>query len=93
MSDSVQIEVSGKKFYLKGSHDKGYIKRVEKYINDRIKEVEEAGAPADSSNLMVLVALNIVDDCLKKEDEIESLLKNVEENSLRLINIIDSHIL
>ncbi len=90
MGDSVQIEVKGKKFFLKGNHDKGYINRVEKYINERIEEVEKAGGPVDSSNLMVLVALNLVADCLKKEDEIENLLKTVENNSTRLINIIDT---
>lgn len=90
MGDSVQIEVRGKKFFLKGTHDKHYIERVEKHINERIAEVEKAGGPADSASLMVLVALNLVDDCLKKEDELNSLLKNVEENSTRLINLIDS---
>ena len=73
MTPAVEIEVKGKKFFLKGDHDREYIDRVEKYINERIKEVERAGGPADSSSLMVLVALNLVDDCLKREDEIKKL--------------------
>jgi cell division protein ZapA len=92
MVDSVQIEINGKKFFLKGKHEKGYIKRIEDNINTRIQEVEKSGGPTDSSNLMVLVALNLADDCLKKEDEINNLLKNVEDNSTHLINFIDSHL-
>ena len=92
MGDSVNIEVMGRKFVLKGSHDKEYIKQVEKYINERIEEVKGSGGSITTYDLMVLVALNLVDDCLKREDEINRLLKTTEENSTRLINLINSHI-
>jgi len=92
MGNSVQIEVMGQKFILKGTHDKEYIKRVEKYINEKIEEVKGSGGSITTYNLMVLVALNLVDDCLKKEDEINRLIKTTEDNSTRLINLIDSHI-
>ena len=92
MDDAVQISVKGKKYLLNGTYSGEYLKRVEKYINLRIEDVERAGGPLDSSSLMVLVALNLADDCLKKEDEISSLLKNVEDKTMRLINVIDSHI-
>jgi cell division protein ZapA len=92
MGDSVQIEVMGKKFVLKGTHDKEYIKRVEKYINEKIEEVKGSGGSITTHNLMVLVALNLVDDYLKKEDEINRLIKTTEDNSTRLIDLIDSHI-
>ena len=92
MADTVQIEVMGQKFTLKGNHDKEYIKRVEKYINEKIEEIKESGSSITTYNLMVLVALNLADDCLKKEDEINRLAKTTEDSSMRLINLIDSHI-
>ncbi len=92
MTDNVQIEVMGQKFTLKGDHDKEYIRRVEKYINGKIEEVKGSGGSITTYNLMVLVALNLVDDCLKKEDEINKLMKTTEDNSMSLINLIDSHI-
>ena len=92
MADTVQIEVMGQKFTLKGNHDKKYIERVEKYINEKIEEIKESGSSITTYNLMVLVALNLADDCLKMEDEINRLTKTTEDNSMRLINLIDSHI-
>lgn len=92
MGDFVQIEVMGQKFNLKGTHDKKYIERVERHLNEKIEEVKEAGSSLTTFNLMVLVALNLVDDCLKKEDEIQSLIKAIEDDSTRLIGLVDSYI-
>jgi hypothetical protein len=41
---------------------------------------------------MVLVALNLADDCLKKDDEIKRLVVSVEADSERLIKLIDSRL-
>jgi len=91
MGDSVSITVMGQKFLLKGNYEKEYIEKVERYINEKIDDVRKEGGSPDSYNLMILVALNLVDDCLKKEDEIKNILKLVDDNSKRLINLIDSH--
>ena len=91
MGESIPITVMGQKFLLKGVYEKGHIERVEKYINDKIEEIRREGGSPDSYNLMILVALNLVDDCLKKDDEMNKLLKTVEGNADRLINFIDSH--
>lgn len=92
MADSYPITIMGQKFLLKGSYENGYIERVEKYINEKIDEAKKIGGSPDSYNLMILVALNLVDDCLKKQEEISKLTKTVEENAARLINLIDSHL-
>jgi cell division protein ZapA (FtsZ GTPase activity inhibitor) len=92
MSESYPITIMGQKFLLKGSYDNSYIERVETYINEKIDEAKKIGGSPDSYNLMILVALNLVDECLKKQEEINKLMKNVEVNSTRLINLIDSHL-
>ncbi len=91
MNDAFKVNVLGQTFYLKGEHDQAYIERVEKYLNDKIEEVRSAGGTVDSYNLMILVALNLVDDCLKKEDEAAEVKRVLDEKSDQLINLIDSH--
>jgi len=93
MGESTQIEIMGQKFFLKGSHDKEYISRVEKYINNKIEEVEhQSSGSITTYNLMILVALNLADDCIKKEDQINGLTESVENKSASLAALIDSHI-
>ena len=91
MSDAVHIEVMGQKFTLKGSYDQVYIERVEEYINKKIEEVKGTGGSLTTYNLMVLVALNLVDEYLKKEDELQGLIKSVEDDSVRLLAFVDAH--
>jgi len=91
MAESAHITVLGQKFYLKGTYDTEYLERVEQCLNKKIDEAKRAGGPVDTPSLLILVALNLVDDFLQKESEIEALRKAVESNSERLINLIDSH--
>jgi len=92
MGESVSIEIMGQKFFIKDTHDKEYIDRVEKYINEKIDEVKGAGnASITTYNMMVLVALNLVDDCFNKERELKQLHEKTEERSNNLIEFIDAN--
>ena len=91
MGESVSIEIMGQKFFIKDTHDRKYIDRVEKYINGKIDEVKGSGnASINTYNMMVLVALNLVDDCFNKERELKQLNEKIEERSNNLIEFIDA---
>ena len=82
----------GQTYLLKGSHDKQHVERVENFLNEQIEQARTSGAIADSFNLMVLVALNLADDCIKKDDELKRLVVSIESDTRRLINLIDSRL-
>jgi cell division protein ZapA (FtsZ GTPase activity inhibitor) len=91
MGESVSIEIMGQKFFIKDTHDREYIDRVEKYINEKIDEVKSSGnASINTYNMMVLVALNLVDDCFNKEIELKQLNEKIAERSNNLIEFIDA---
>lgn len=92
MQEPVQIEVLGQKFTLKGNYDTQYVERVEKYINDKIQEVQKQTAAITTHNLLILVALNLADECFKKEEEIAEIKNDVEGTAERLIDILDTTI-
>lgn len=92
MGDSFQITIMGQTYLLKGSHDKDYVARVENFLNEQIAKARASGTIADSYSLMVLVALNLADDCMKKDDEIKKLVDGIESDTQRLINLIDSRL-
>lgn len=92
MGDNFQITIMGQTYLLKGSHDKQHVERVENFLNEQIEQARTSGAIADSFNLMVLVALNLADDCIKKDDELKRLVVSIESDTRRLINLIDSRL-
>jgi cell division protein ZapA (FtsZ GTPase activity inhibitor) len=92
MGNSFQITIMGQTYHLKGTHDKEYVARVENFLNEQIEQVRSTGATADTFNLMVLVALNLADDCLKKEEKLKTLFESIQADSERLIKLIDSRL-
>lgn len=92
MSESVPIVVMGQTFHLRGNHDPEYIARVEQFLNGKIDAARKAGGTIDNSQLMILVALNLVDDYFLKEHELEALHKNIDNRASELIHLLKSHI-
>ena len=92
MGDSFQITIMGQTYLLKGTHDKEYVSHVENFLNEQIEQVRSTGTTADTFNLMVLVALNLADDCIKKDEKIKKFVESVETDSQRLIKLIDSRL-
>lgn len=90
MSQSVSIVIMGQTFNLQGSHDPEYVARVEKFLNERINDAKNAGGAVDSSQLMILVALNLVDDYFAKEREIETLHKDIDNRASELIHLLET---
>jgi len=90
MSESVPIVIMGQTFNLQGNHDPEYVARVEQFLNAKIDAANKAGGTVDSSQLMILVALNLVDDCFSKEREIENLHKDIDNRASELINLLES---
>jgi cell division protein ZapA len=90
MEEPIQIQVLGQKFTLKGNYDKEYVNRVEKHINDTLQEVQNQTSSLSTNNLLILVALNLTAEYLKKEDEIAEVVKLIEGTSTKLITSIDS---
>lgn len=92
MPETVPIVIMGQTFHLRGSHDPVYVARVERFLNDRIEAVRKAGGAVDSSQVLILVALNLVDDFFLKERELEALHKNIDNRAAELIELIDSNL-
>ncbi len=92
MAESYPIVIMGQTFHLRGDHDPEYIARVEKFLNGKIDAARKATGTVDSSQLMILVALNLVDDYFLKEHELEDLHKNVDNRAEELINLLESQL-
>ena len=90
MTQASSITIMGREFVLRGDHDRAYLQRVETYLNSMIEQVGAGAGTIDSYKLVVLVALNLADEYLKKSDQLSQLEAAVEQESERLVNLIDS---
>jgi len=93
MAETVPIVVMGQTFHLSGHHDPAYVSRVERFLNDRIDAARKIGGAVDSTQVLILVALNLIDDFFAKEQELEALHKNIDNRSFELLNLLESHLI
>lgn len=92
MNRSVEIEVMGQKYSLKSDYDNEYVKRIEKYINQKIEEVKSKGGTITTHNLLILTILILADESLKKEDQFNEMVESVSNRSNKLIEMIGQNI-
>ncbi len=92
MNGSVEIEVMGQKYSLKSDYDMEYVKRIEKYINNKIEEVKKTGSTITTHHQLILTILFLADESLKKEDQLHALQASVSDRSSRLIEMITNNL-
>lgn len=92
MPDTVPIVVMGQTFHLRGSHDPAYVARVESFLNERIDAARKAGGAVDTNQVLILVALNLVDEYFSKERELDELNKNIDNRAFELLNLLESQL-
>ena len=92
-SKPVKVSIMGQEYNVRTDADPKYIHKVAKFVENRMKEIEEA-APEITSQLRiaVLAAMNVTDEYLstmhKKNDAIDKL----ESKTIAITEFIDQKI-
>lgn len=90
MKKSVAVKILGREFLVKSDpENEGYIDQIADYLNSKISEILETTNTSESLKVLVLAAMNIVDDYFSAKKEKE----NMEDHSgkiNKLIDLIDS---
>ena len=71
------VRIAGKDYALTGYDSEEYVKRVARYVDRKLTELEMA-TRLPIGQLAVLTAVNIADDMLKSHDENTRLKKELE---------------
>jgi len=64
----VKVEILGKTFAISGETSPAYLKKLAKYVNDKMKKINQGSSNKDLGQLAILVALNIADEYLQIKD-------------------------
>ncbi len=85
--ESVQVEIFGQSYSIKGRDNPAYIRELASFIDAKMKEVQKGTGTADPHRVAILTALTISDELYRLRREHASLSKTVEQNIGLLLEI------
>jgi len=96
MADSKMISVNiyGQDYMLKSEADQTYITSIAKFVEEKMKEIEQTGLDSNSQQLKIaiLAAMNIADELLQAKDSKDKIVSSIESKGNSFIEYIDERI-
>lgn len=74
----VKIEICGQIYILKGSEPEEYMQDLAKYVDDKIKQVQNRNPKLSLDKAAVLAAINITDELKKLKVSYDELVDMIE---------------
>ena len=85
--ESVQVEIFGSHYTIKGRQDAAYIRELAAFVDAKMREVQKGTGTADPHLVAILTALTISDEFYRiRQQQIES-GKSVDEHLQRLLEM------
>ena len=86
---SVEINILGQTYKIKGDASEEYIKEVAQYVEGKIKEVLEKSPGMAPLKAAILAAMNIADELKKTRLEQEAIAKDIESKAEQLFSLFE----
>jgi len=83
------IRVIGQEFSVLSDKGDEYVSKIVQHINERAKEIGDASEDVTTSDIAILVALNIAEELFRVRGEKEDLRSRFEDEIGELISYID----
>jgi cell division protein ZapA len=87
--NGAQVQIFGQVYNLRTRDDGERVRRVAARVDQKMNEVADRGAGADSYRVAVLAAMELVDELVRIEEICEDLRSRVAERSRRIESILD----
>ena len=86
---SVDIIIHGQRYPITANSDEEYIRKVAKYVDERMSQLKDKTSGHSLIRLAVLAALNITDELFTLRKERNSLVEKLEERTKALSLSLD----
>ncbi len=86
---SVEINILGQTYKIKGDASEEYIREVARYVEGKIKEVLEKSPGMSPLKAAILAAMNIADELKKTQLEQESIARDIESKTEQLFSLFE----
>lgn len=84
-----QVQIFGQVYTLRTRDDAERVRQVAARVDQKMNEVADRGAGADSYRVAVLAALELADELVRAEDDVRGLRTRVSQTSRRIESILD----
>jgi cell division protein ZapA len=92
LTKTVEIEIYGQRYSLKGEADPAYINRLAAHVDAQMRELARSMKTATLSKLAVLAAINITHQLLESEKVRQDGEADVERRALCLMESIEEQL-
>ena len=89
MKKQYHIRVLGEDISVLSDSGDEYVETVVKYVNDKVKEIQDTTKTINTVHVAILAALNIADEYYKVKEIKENICQQMESRSEKLIHLIN----
>ncbi len=82
------VDILGRSYNIRGEHDPNTIRVLARYVDSRMRQMEERVGPGDALGVAVLAALNIADDYYRTHTALEKQQNEVNERTRDLAQVL-----
>jgi cell division protein ZapA len=83
------IRVLGEDISVLSDSGDEHVETVVKYVNDKVKEIQDTTKTNNTVHVAILAALNIADEYYKVKEIKENIFQQMESRSEKLIHLIN----
>ncbi|MBM4401597.1 MAG: cell division protein ZapA [Crenarchaeota archaeon] len=91
-SRPIVVRIYGQDYPVRARGDEEYIKRVAKYVDERMTLIEEQTSANTPTRLAILAALNIADELFQLRLEKERQIQEFEEKARQLAEYLEKNL-
>lgn len=92
MDRSMQVEIYGQRYTLKGRASEAYVRELAGYVDRKMREIAEVSNVNSPAKVAILASLNIADELFQQRtllEQKEGVLKKAEQRVSSLIDTIE----
>lgn len=87
--ESVQVEIFGQTYSIKGQDDPAYIRELAAFIDVKMKEVQKGTGTVDPLRVAILTSLTITDELYRLRAQHGAMEKAADKATKRLLSLTD----
>lgn len=92
MAKSIDVEIYGQRYTIRGEADEAYVKRLAQFVDDRMRALAQSMKTATLAKLAILTAINLSHQLFEAERRRQQGEAEVEQRMASLMDSIEEQI-
>ncbi len=85
----IKVQIFGGEYKIRGQADPDYIAEVARYVDNKMREINEKLSVATLGKVAILASLNLADELFKERRERELALSQVRERAAGIVSKLE----